>query len=91
MSAEAQPSVPETTAPTTTAPDGPATGSGTESKPETSVLGPGESKTSTKGTAEAVPNVANVPKEEKFGKNEVLVESHPISEGVLNYKGPGLK
>lgn len=37
------------------------------------------------------PNVTNVPKEEKLGKGEMLIESHPINEGVLNYKGTGLK
>ena len=96
MSTEAQPAVAETTAPTTSGPDiaasGPATGAGAvDTKPEGSTLGPGEGKPSTKGTAEAVPNLANVPKEEKIGKNEVLVEANPINEGVLNYKGQGLK
>ena len=37
------------------------------------------------------PNVSNVPKEEKLAKGEVLVESQPINEGILNYKGPGFK
>lgn len=50
-----------------------------------------EIATGTQGTAEALPNLTNAPKEEKVGKNEVLVESHLINEGVLNYKGPGLK
>ena len=58
---------------------------------ETPVLGPGEGKPSDNGAVEALPNVTNAPKEENVGKNEVLVESQPINEGVLNYKGPGLK
>ena len=58
---------------------------------ETPALGPGEGKPADKDTVEAVPNVANVPKEENLGKGEVLIESHPINEGILNYKGSGLK
>lgn len=27
---------------------------------------------------------------EKIGKNEVLIESQPINEGILGYKAPGL-
>ena len=59
-----------------------------ESRPELGMNGV------TDGAAAAAPtgpNVSNVTKEEKVGKGEVLVESHPISEGILNYKGPGLK
>ena len=37
------------------------------------------------------PNVTNPVKEEKVGKNEKLITSEAINEGVLNYKGPGLK
>ena len=37
------------------------------------------------------PNVVNPVKEEKIGKNEELITSKAINEGVLNYKGPGLK
>lgn len=37
------------------------------------------------------PNVTNVTKEVKVENGEVMVESHTINEGVLNYKGPGLK
>ena len=33
----------------------------------------------------------NVVKEEKVGKGEELITSKAINEGVLNYKGPGLK
>ena len=39
----------------------------------------------------ALPNVVNPVKEEKVGKGEVLITSKAINEGVLNYKGPGLK
>ena len=59
-----------------------------ESRPELGAAG------TTDGTTAAVPtapNVTNVPKEEKVGKGETLVEAHPINEGILNYKGPGLK
>jgi hypothetical protein len=58
-----------------------------ESRPE---LGAGL----TDGTTAAAPTGSNVTsphKEEKLGKGEVLIESNPINEGVLNYKGPGLK
>lgn len=58
-----------------------------ESRPE---LGSGL----TDGTTAAAltgPNVTNPNKEEKLGNGEVLVESNPINEGILNYKGPGLK
>ena len=48
--------------------------------------------------AEGVTDLANInaappvaPKEEKVGKNEVKIEAQPVNEGVLNYKGPGLK
>ena len=37
------------------------------------------------------PNVTNPIKEEKVGKNEELITSKAINEGVLNYKGTGLK
>lgn len=59
-----------------------------ESRPE---LGQSGITDGTTAAAPTAPNVTNVPKEEKIGKGEVLVESHPINEGVLNYKGPGLK
>lgn len=58
-----------------------------ESRPE---LGSGLTDGTT-AAAPTAPNVTNVPKEEKVGKGEVMVESHPINEGILNYKGPGLK
>lgn len=59
-----------------------------ESRPELGMNGV------TDGTTAAAPtaaNVSNVTKEEKVAKGEVMVESHQINEGVLNYKGPGLK
>lgn len=37
------------------------------------------------------PNLTNPVKEEKIGKGEKLITSKAINEGVLNYKGPGLK
>jgi len=64
---------------------------------ETSALSPesrpelGEAVDTIQETPASGPNVTNVPKEEKLGKGEVVVESHPINEGVLNYKGSGLK
>ena len=91
MSTEAQQPVQEN-------PAGPSTGPGnvdsvtaTEPTTEKPILGPGEGKPSDKDTAEAVPNTANVPKEEKLENGEVLIESKPINEGVLNFKGHGLK
>ena len=59
-----------------------------ESRPELNTTGVTDGTTAPVPTA---PNVTNVPKEEKVGKGEVMVESHPINEGVLNYKSPGLK
>ena len=59
-----------------------------ESRPELGAAGVTDGSTAPAPTAA---NVTNVPKEEKVGKGEVLVESHPINEGILNYKGPGLK
>lgn len=59
-----------------------------ESRPELGMSGVTDGTTAAAPTA---PNVSNVPKEEKVAKGEVMVESHPINEGVLNYKGPGLK
>lgn len=59
-----------------------------ESRPE---LGQSGITDGTTAAAPTGPNVTNVPKEESVGKGEVLVESHPINEGILNYKGPGLK
>ena len=58
-----------------------------ESRPE---IGSGLTDGST-AAAPTGPNVVSIPKEEKIGKNEVLIESKPINEGILNYKGPGLK
>ncbi|KAL9126474.1 MAG: hypothetical protein Q9217_004473 [Psora testacea] len=88
-------SVQDTNAPTTSGPDlaagGPTTAAENPKSTQTPVLGPGEGHPTDKGAAEAVANVTNIPKEEKVGKGEVLVESHPINEGILNYKGPGLK
>ena len=92
MSAEAHQPVHEN-------PAGAATGSGntgatTSTAPtttETPVLGPGEGKPSEKDTKEALPNLSNKPKEEDLGNGEVLVESHAINEGVLNFRAPGLK
>ena len=57
-----------------------------ESRPE---LGSGVTDGTT-AAAPSGPNLTNVPKEEKLGNGEVLIESHSINEGVLNYKGPGL-
>ncbi len=59
-----------------------------ESRPE---LGKSGITDGTTAAAPTGPNVTNVPKEEKVGNGEVTVESHTINEGVLNYKGPGLK
>ena len=59
-----------------------------ESRPELGMNGMTDGTTAAAPTA---PNLTNVAKEEKVGKGEVMVESHPINEGVLNYKGPGLK
>ena len=59
-----------------------------ESRPELNTTGVTDGTTAPAPTA---PNVTNVPKEEKVGKGEVMIESHPINEGVLNYKSPGLK
>lgn len=59
-----------------------------ESRPE---LGQSGLTDGTTAAAPTAPNVTNVPKEEKVGNGEVAVESHIINEGVLNYKGPGLK
>lgn len=59
-----------------------------ESRPELGAAGV------TDGTTAPAPTAANitpVAKEEKIGKGETLIESHPINEGILNYKGPGLK
>ena len=88
ISQAADPAVPVPDAATTT-----TTGTGpiTETRNESSGLGPAEAKPSDKGTAEAVPNLTNAPKEKEVGKGEVAVESHPINEGVLNLKSPGIK
>ena len=91
MSAEVQQPVREN-------PAGPISGPGnvdsvptTEPTAETTILAEGEAKTSNTGTAEATPDTTNVPKEEKLADGEVLIESKPINEGVLNFKSPGLK
>ena len=49
-------------------------------------------------TAESIPaagltdsTTAAEPTDEKLGKGDVAVTAAPISEGVLNYKGTGLK
>ena len=59
-----------------------------ESRPELGMNGVTDGTTAAAPTG---PNVSNVTKEEKLGKGEVMVESQPINEGILNYKGPGLK
>lgn len=59
-----------------------------ESRPE---LGSAGVTDGTTAAAPTGPNVTNAAKEEKVGKGETLIESHPINEGILNYKGPGLK
>jgi len=59
-----------------------------ESRPELGTTGVTDGTTAPTPTAA---NVTNVPKEEKVGKGETLIEAHPINEGILNYKGPGLK
>ena len=59
-----------------------------ESRPELGMNGVTDGTTAPAPTG---PNVSNVTKEEKVAKGEVLVESQPINEGILNYKGPGLK
>ncbi|KAL9100255.1 MAG: hypothetical protein Q9163_004347 [Psora crenata] len=85
----------DTTAPTTTTmgPDVAVSGSTTNAENAKPTEAPGLSPADGKHVeaSEAIANVANAPKEEKVGKGEVLVESHPINEGVLNYKGSGLK
>lgn len=95
MSTEAQKPATEPTGPVTipatTTADTIDTPSATNAKAEPSPLSPAEGAPSDKGTSEAVPNLTNVPKEEKAGKGEVTVESHPINEGVLNLKSPGIK
>jgi len=58
-----------------------------ESRPE---LG-SELTDGTTAAAPTGPNVTSPHKEEKLGKGETLIESNPINEGILNYKGPGLK
>ncbi|KAK4692615.1 hypothetical protein P7C71_g4625, partial [Lecanoromycetidae sp. Uapishka_2] len=58
-----------------------------ESRPE---LGSGITDGTT-AAAPTGPNVTNPHKEEKLGKGETMIESNPINEGILNYKGPGLK
>ena len=64
----------------------------TTDKPVEKTIDPAEGVTDgSTAAAPSGPNVTNVPKEEKIGKNEVKVEAHPINEGVLNYKAPGLK
>ena len=45
----------------------------------------------TTAAAPTGPNVTNPVKEEKIGKNEELITSKAINEGVLNYKGTGIK
>lgn len=42
-------------------------------------------------TAETTTTATALPTEEKVGKSEVKIEAQPITEGILNYKGPGLK
>ena len=59
-----------------------------ESRPELGMNGVTDGTTAAAPTA---PNVSNVTKEEKAAKGEVMIESHQINEGVLNYKGSGLK
>lgn len=59
-----------------------------ESRPE---LGMNGVTDGTMAPAPTGPNVSNVTKEEKLANGEVMVESQPINEGLLNYKGPGLK
>ena len=59
-----------------------------ESRPELGMNGVTDGTTAPAPTA---PNVSNVGKEEKLAQGEVMIESHPINEGILNYKGPGLK
>ena len=58
-----------------------------ESRPEVA----GSTTDGTTAAAPSGPNVDTPHKEEKVGKGEALIESQPINEGVLNYKGPGLK
>ena len=59
-----------------------------ESRPELGMNGVTDATTAAPHTA---PQVSSVTKEEKIGKGEVLIESQQINEGILNYKGPGLK
>lgn len=54
-----------------------------ESRPELGMNGVTDGMTA--------PSVSNVTKEEKVAEGEVMVESHQINHGLLNYKGPGLK
>ena len=58
-----------------------------ESRPE---LG-SEATDGTTAAAPTGPNITGSHKEQNVGKGETLVESNPINEGILNYKGPGLK
>lgn len=41
--------------------------------------------------AEGTTATTDLPKEEKVAKGEVKIEAQPVTEGILNYKGPGLK
>ena len=58
-----------------------------ESRPE---IGSGATDGSMAAASTAA-NITPVTKEEKLGNGEVAVTSQPINEGILNYKGPGLK
>ena len=90
MSTEVQPSVqPVADAPITST-DAPATTATNDAKAET-FPAPVEGKAAEKDVQEAIPNETNVAKEKDIGKGEVVVESKPINEGVLNLKAPGIK
>lgn len=73
-----------------------ATTTAAEATTDTSALAPESrpeiiEKTDASTTAaSSVPTASNPPKEEKFGKNEVLIGSQSINEGILGHKGPGL-
>ena len=81
---DAQPKVEETAA----APAAPAEPTTTTTTTTETPAPAGETATPAAPTAA---NVTHPVKEEKLGKGEELITSKAINEGVLNYKGPGLK
>lgn len=47
--------------------------------------------TAAASAAPAARGITDVTKAEKIGNGEVLIEAHPVNDGILSYKGPGLK